>query len=290
MNVVGLLLMFLTALTAALLYVILKYFTRFNINHLHALSFNYLTAALISFCLNFTQSVNAISSFNEILLPCLSTGLLFILVFYTAAQTTAKHGLAITSIAAKTSMVIPITAGFILYHESVTLLKLIGIALALFAVYVSNYKSEKKSKIQFMLLPVLLFIGSGFVDTSVKLAQYYFITDLNRQLFICSCFGFAGIFGLVATSYQFKTKKIKLTLRSVIAGIILGAVNYFSLDFLIRCLAVPGVESSTVFALLNMMVILLSALFAFTLFKEQPNKSNISGIVLAIIAIAVLSL
>lgn len=286
----GLLLMLLTALTATLLYVILKYFSRFNINNLYALSFNYLTAATISFLMNFEQSINALPSFNEIFLPCFLTGLLFIFVFYTAAITTAKHGLAITSIAGKMSMVIPIAAGFIFYDELITSLKVVGVIIALVAVYVSNNRVDKNGKFSLSLLPFLLFIGSGMVDTAVKFAQHFYITDSNRQLFISSCFGFAGLFGLAATSYQVIVKKTRLTFRSIIAGVILGAVNYLSLDFLIRCLALPGVESSNVFAMLNMMVVILSALFAFLLFKEKPNKANVSGIILAIIAITVLSL
>ena len=289
MSVFSILLLLATALLATMLYVLLKYFDGLQINKLHFLTSNYITASIISFSLNFEENSKAVSQLPIILLPCLATGLLFILVFYSAAQSAAKYGLAITSLAAKLSMVIPIVAGFILYSETITTTKIIGILIALIAVYSTNYQKEKEGKIHFALLPILLFIGSGLVDTLVKVSQHYFINGENRQLYISMCFGAAGLFGLIVSIYSGLIKKNKLAFRSIYAGILLGTVNYFSLDFLIRFLALPGIESSYAFAMINMLVVIMSAAFAFFLFKEQPKKSTLSGILLALLAISILS-
>ena len=289
MSVFSILLLLATAFLATMLYVLLKYFDGLQINKLHFLTSNYITASIISFSLNFEENSKAVSQLPIILLPCLATGLLFILVFYSAAQSAAKYGLAITSLAAKLSMVIPIVAGFILYSETITSTKIIGILIALIAVYSTNYQKEKEGKIHFALLPILLFIGSGLVDTLVKVSQHYFINGENRQLYISMCFGAAGLFGLIVSIYSGLIKKNKLAFRSIYAGILLGTVNYFSLDFLIRFLTLPGIESSYAFAMINMLVVIMSAAFAFFLFKEQPKKSTLSGILLALLAISILS-
>lgn len=285
----SILFMFLTAFCATLLYVILKYFSKYDINQLQALTVNYITAGLFSFFLNIDKSINALPFLETIYLPCLGTGLLFILVFYTTALTAEKHGLTITSIAGKMSMVIPIIAGLIIYKEGITISKFTGIAIALFALYISNKQKGKEERFQLALLPLLVFIGSGLVDTSIKLSQYYLINDDNRQLYIACCFGSAGLFGSISSVYLYMKNNIRLKIRSVIAGIILGSVNYFSLAFLIKCLSIPGIESSNVFAVINMMVVILSVLFAILLFKEAPNKFKISGIILALAAIVILS-
>ena len=282
--------MFLTALMATLLYVILKYFATFKINTLHGLTVNYLTAATWSFCLNLNQSTKALDKLNDISLVCLGIGLLFITTFYITSISTERHGIAITSIAGKMSMVIPIAAGFMLYNESVTFFKLIGIILALSAVYISNNKKNGKGINQLTALPLMLFIGSGLVDTFIKMSQHYLINENNKQLFIAGCFGAAGLFGILMTLYLRWTKQIKIELKSIVAGIILGSVNYFSLDFLIQCLSLPDVESSSAFAVINMLVVILSGIFAFLLFKEPPAKTTIAGILLAIVAITILSL
>ena len=101
--------MFLTALLATLLYVILKYFARFKINILHGLTFNYLTAGLCAFCFNADKNIQELGKLNDIIWLCLGIGLLFITSFYLASVSTERYGIAITSIAGKMSMVSPFT-------------------------------------------------------------------------------------------------------------------------------------------------------------------------------------
>lgn len=285
--------LFAASLTSALLYVILKYFAKFKVNNLHGLTANYLTASTFSFLLNFDTNKLQLTTVSEFAPFAISVGFLFIIVFYTAALTSQKAGIAITSIAGKMSMVIPICAGIFLYNDKVNGIRIFGILLAIIAVYLSSKKEVDKennsSTKNLWIYPLLLFLGSGLVDTCIKYSQQYYITASNMYLFFSVLFGTAGVFGLIATIYNWIVKKVSVSIISILGGVVLGIVNYYSLVFLVNCLAFQGAESAIIFSIVNILVVFFSVILALLLFKEKPSKINFIGLIIAFIAILVLS-
>jgi drug/metabolite transporter (DMT)-like permease len=280
------------AFLSSMLYVILKYFQEWKINNLHGLTFNYITASTLA--LGFAHHANSpvISGIRDNGGIAFFIGSLFIIVFYTAALTAQKAGVAITSIAGKMSMVIPIAAGVLVFGDHLYQTRIIGISLALLAVYLTSAGHKEATKHHsgyIWVYPILLFLGSGIVDTSIKISQAWFIKGGNNDVFFGMLFGSAGIIGSILTLYHLIFKRLKIELRSVLAGIFLGTVNYYSLVFLVRCLASQGAESVLIFSIVNMLVVVISALAAFLLFKEHPTKSNLMGIGLALLSILILS-
>ena len=89
--------------------------------------------------------------------------------------------------------------------------------------------------------------------------------------------------------YEIFYLKKTVHLRSVAGGIALGVTNYLSLYFLLKCLEAPGSESSTVFAYVNIGVVITSFISGLILFNEKPERTKIIGVVLSIISITILS-
>ena len=82
------------------------------------------------------------------------------------AMTSQKNGVSVASVAGKMSVVIPVFFGIFLYNESFSFLKITGIFIVLIAVYLTSFKEEKSiSQKNTLLFPVLLFLGSGTIDT-----------------------------------------------------------------------------------------------------------------------------
>jgi drug/metabolite transporter (DMT)-like permease len=186
-------------------------------------------------------------------------------------------------------MVIPIAAGVILYKEGMPVQKIVGLILALLAVLLINQREETaEKKDKSFLLPLLLFIGCGAVDTSIKFTQHYYISDSNRQVFIMSLFASAGMVGLVKYLYDFFRHHKKIKLKSITGGLILGICNYFSLYFLIKSFEYPGAESSKVFAVVNSGVVLTCSLCGILIFSEKLNRYKITGIAISMCAILTL--
>lgn len=278
---------------SAILYVILKYFQVFKINNLQGLTFNYLTASSFAFFSNYESNVVCFQTCDSFLIYALGIGGLFITVFYTAALTAQHAGITATSIAGKMSMVIPIVFGIWYFGDQLTPLRTLGIFTALAAVLLSTIKNKKSAEEKqhgrlILLLPLLLFIGSGLVDTSIKLSEHFIIRPDNQDLYLTFLFGSAGILGGIGTLYNRFNKKIKFEWKNILAGIILGITNYYSLVFLIQFLASPGLESSIGFAMTNVLVVIFSTLLGIFLFKEKLSPINQTGIVMAIASIIIL--
>lgn len=278
---------------SAILYVILKYFQVFKINNLQGLTFNYLTASSFAFFSNFEENMDCFNRCESFLHYGLGIGLLFIAVFYTAALTAQHAGITATSIAGKMSMVIPILFGIWYFGDQLTPIRTLGIFTALAAVLLSTIKKKKTAEEAhhgklILLLPLLLFIGSGLVDTSIKLSEHFIINPENQDLFLTYLFGSAGLLGCIGSLYNRFTKQIKFEWKNILAGVILGITNYYSLVFLIRFLASPGLESSIGFAMTNVLVVIFSTLMGILLFKEKLSPMNQAGIALAITSIIIL--
>jgi uncharacterized membrane protein len=65
----------------------------------------------------------------------------------------------------------------------------------------------------------------------------------------------------------------------------LGIFNYFSIYFLLRALQNDFINSSSIFTINNVAIVLLSTIFGILFFKETLSKKNWFGIGLAVISI-----
>tara|TARA_B110000046_G_scaffold33282_1_gene35839 strand:- start:13870 stop:14616 length:747 start_codon:yes stop_codon:yes gene_type:complete len=220
-------------------------------------------------------------------------GALFIAIFFVMAMTAQKNGVSVTSIAGKMSVVVPILFGIFLYNESVTFLKILGIVIALIAVYLSSVKEEKQEKNGSLLFPILLFIGSGTIDTLLKYVQVNYVADADVSVFSGSLFGIAAIFGfLILTIKTIKTikKREAFGLKNVLAGIVLGVPNYYSIVFLMKALQNKNIESSTLFTVNNVAIVIVSTLVGLLFFKEKFSLKNKIGVILAILGIVLVTI
>ncbi|RSK38301.1 EamA family transporter [Mangrovimonas spongiae] len=275
-------------LCSTLIFVIFKSLSKYNINTLQVIAINYFVACFIgltAFQGNITVE-NTLQS--DWFLGAVFLGFLFISIFFVMAMTAQKNGVSVASVASKMSVVIPIVFGIYVYNEGTGLQKIIGITLALIAVYLTSVKSA--SEINFkknLLLPVILFLGSGTIDTSIKYIETTYVPDNGIPLFSASIFGIAAILGLLTLTIK---KEFKITTKAIIGGFLLGIVNYGSIYFLLKALDHELFESSTLFTVNHVGIVMLSTLVGLFIFKEHLTKKNWIGIVLAIIAIILVTL
>lgn len=272
------------------LFVIFKYFDVFKVNVLKAIVINY----IVAFVLGFTVSEKS-TSFKEVvsqdwIFGALILGAMFISVFFVMAKTAQVNGVSVASVAGKMSVVIPVLFGILLYNESVTFLKISGILIALLAVYLASVKEEIIIEKQNNLMyPFLLFIGSGAIDTTLKYVEINFVAKEDVSIFSGTLFGIAAFFGILILLFKTIKKPETFGLKNIIAGIALGVPNYFSIIFLLKALQVEGFESSTLFTINNVGIVIVSTLIGVILFKEKMTTKNIIGVFLAILGIVMVT-
>ncbi|CAM1333188.1 EamA/RhaT family transporter [Tenacibaculum aestuariivivum] len=278
--------LFISILISSLLFVIFKLFSVFKINTSHAIVINY--AIAIPFGI-YASTINLpITQVPQQpwFLGAFCLGFLFIAIFNIMGLTAQKNGLSVASVSGKMSVVIPISTGIFLYNESINVIKITGILIALIAVYLSSAKSDTSPvKFKNLIYPLLLFIGSGIIDAGLKYMEIFYVSTKYVPMFLATIFGVAFIFGCIFILLQIIKNNFKFHWKNCVAGVILGVPNYYSMEFLLKALQTKGLESSTLFTINNVSVVVLTTTFALFFFKEKLVKKNFIGIGLAIISI-----
>jgi len=273
------------------LFIIFKYFNIYKVNTLQAIVANYIVAFSIG--MFSANSFGRVASIKEQpwFFGALILGGLFMSVFFVMARTAQKNGVSVASVSGKMSVIVPVLFGVILYNESVTYLKVLGVLIALSAVYLSSIKDKQKSNLKAgIMYPFLLFLGSGIIDTTLKYVEINYVSPNQVAFFSGSLFGVAGIVGVSLLIIKHFTRKEKIEIKSIIAGIVLGIPNYFSIVFLIKALQNKQMESSTLFTINNVGVVVVSTFMGLFLFKEQFSTKNKVGILLALLGIILIAI
>jgi len=282
----------LSILASTIIFIVFKLFERFQINVLQAIVVNYITACTCGI-LTYSGKVTVASvTGSDWFFYTLALGALFIVVFNLMAITTQRNGLSVVSVATKMSVVVPIVFGLLYYKEDLGIYKGIGIVLALIAVYLASIKKQTGSSTtsKALLLPLFVFIGSGLIDTSLKFLEEQFVKENEVALFSATIFGAAAMIGIIVISIQKIQGKQPLQLKNLIGGIALGIPNFFSIYFLVKALRSDLFDSSGIFTVNNVAIVMLSTLVGILLFSEKLSTKNWIGIFLAIISIFLVTL
>jgi drug/metabolite transporter (DMT)-like permease len=277
-----------TILCSSLLFVTFRMFKKFGIDNTQAITMNYLVGALAGYIYYFDEFSFAGIIEAPWLFMAIIEGVLFIAVFYVFAISSQKAGVAVTAVASKMSVVIPVVAGILLYNESASLFKILGLVAALLAFYLT-FKNNKQSTSysRFFLLPLLLFLGNGSVDAGLKYAEHNYVGN-ETAIFLSTIFLIAFIIGLFITLLKLPQPNGKIRAKNLAGGFVLGTLNYATTLFIM--FALGYMESSVIFPIINAGIVSLTALIGFLVFSEKLKPINILGIILALIAIFVIAM
>jgi drug/metabolite transporter (DMT)-like permease len=276
----------LSILFNAVLFIIIKLFAKFNIDALQALVVNYFIAFGVGlFFLDTTFSPTVILS-QDWFKGSILLGFVFISTFYATTITSQRNGLSVASVASKMSVIIPIILGVILYNETLGMIKILGILLALIAVYFTSKKETGEiQQASNLLFPILVFIGAGTIDSSLKYLQTFHVPSNQIGLFSSVTFFCAFSVGVLTLLFLSLNGKIKFAGRNILGGIALGLPNFFSLYYLVKMLEAKAFESATLFTIHNIAIVLVSTFVGILFFKEKISMRNAIGIGLALFAL-----
>ncbi|HTN45126.1 MAG TPA: DMT family transporter [Flavipsychrobacter sp.] len=275
----------LTVLLNVFIFSLFKLFPRYGIDNLPAIVVNYITCVVTGSLFIGKVPYSSVHLHQPWFYWALLMGGMFIGIFNFIAFTVRKTGLTATTIANKLSLVIPVIFSVFLYHEKLSGLKIIGIFAAFPAVYLATRTGEKENK-QSWTLPLLLFLCSGLLDTLVKFTENrYLNTPTLQSVYLIYVFTTAAISGLVMIAVMAFQKNIRWKKRNILAGILLGIPNYFSMYYFVRLLHSNFLQSSAAIPINNMGIVLLSTLIAILFFKEKPTKARVCGLILSVLSI-----
>ena len=209
------------------------------------------------------------------------------LVFIVLAKSIKHVGIARTDVAQRLSLFIPILAALFIFRENFNSYKFIGLAIAFPAILlILNKNTENKSKDWFY--PLIVLLGFGIVDILFKQIALYTTLPYTTSLFVV----FAGALTITVVTilYQVIFKGLRIKLLSSAFGALTGIFNFGNILFYLKAHKAFANNPSTVFAAMNVGVIILGCLAGVVLFKEKLNRLNYLGLLLALVAITFITL
>lgn len=267
--------------------VLLKLAKRYKISIIQAVTFNYLTALTLCF-LFFKPDVKVITGTAPwpiyialaVLLPA---------IFLFLAASVKKLGIVKTDIAQRLSLFIPILAAYFIFKEDFNDLKFIGLGIGFLAIILTFFrKSESKSESGNWIYPIIVFVGFGVIDVLFKQIALHKELPYTTSLF--TVFSLAFFVSLMIIIIMVVTKKTKLQLVNIGCGLILGLFNFGNILFYLKAHKALASNPSTVFAAMNLGVIVVGSIIGIVVFKEKLTKLNYFGIALALGAVILITI
>ncbi|WP_022829306.1 EamA family transporter [Sphingobacterium paucimobilis] len=210
-------------------------------------------------------------------------------LFIFIALSIKYSGIVKTDVAQRMSLFIPLLASFLLFKETASSGKLIGIAVGLIALVcsVSWNKEGQGQKSNSMLYPAVVFLGMGIIDVLFKqVAQHKEVSYIDSMFFV---FVGAMLVAFCILLFQKWGRGQRIEATSMLWGSVLGVFNFFNIFFYMKAHRVIPDNPSIVFTTMNVGVIVVGTLVGVWAFKEKLSYINKIGLVLAVISILLIA-
>jgi drug/metabolite transporter (DMT)-like permease len=249
---------------------------------------NYFMAALISggIWLAERESVH-VSPTHTILLGAIN-GALFVGGFLLNMQTMHKHGMAVTVSLIRLSVALPVLASILFFGERLTRLNLLAVFLSAVAVLLLAGKGEGAGELSrfrqrwvALASPIGLFLCNGVGDIVLKLFEQTAATK-DRGFFLCTIFTAAFLLSAAVVL----VRRVRPRPGDVLAGLGLGIPNQFANLFMV--IALQTVPAAIAFPIANISVMILSTFVGVVIWREKLGRRGWLGILLALVAVALL--
>lgn len=296
----------LAVIFTVMLYLIMRAYPRYQVDSFHAVVFNYYSCVLTGLVLTPEAGVfKEVQWTSEGTILTMALGAMFVTAFMLIGLTAQKVSVTATSLAGNMSLVIPVLFGLFVFqnnNKEFTALNYLGLVLALVALALGAIQQTPKAAganqpgaagkatgQALWIFPVLTFFASGTNNTLINyLSSRYYPAGQITVFMIIACFG-AVVIGTSILVYRMLIHGHRVKIRSVLGGLLLGVPNFLSLYFLLLALAEFGNSAAYVFPIYNILSMLVSALAAWLLYKERLNTLNRWGLLLAVVAIMLIS-
>lgn len=260
--------------------VIFKFTRNYNCNPFQIIAFNYVIAiALCYFIFNPNiDEVHTSAPWNIYL----AIGILLPVVFQFLVLSIKHMGIVKTDAAQRLSLFMPILAAWFVFNEAFNWYKIIGLVIGLVALLLILNKPSANTESKW-IFPAVVLIGFGIIDILFKQIALYTSLPYTTSLFVI--FDIALAVSLFIVVYETAIKKVRLEYKNFLFGLLVGIFNFGNILFYLKAHKVFSENPSTVFAGMNIGVIILGSFVGVFFFKEKLSKINLLGIVLALIAI-----
>ncbi|HTN71605.1 MAG TPA: hypothetical protein VMO00_11000 [Methylomirabilota bacterium] len=284
--------LFLAILGSALIPVLFRGFADWRVNVFWAIPINYMTCV-------FVGNIWGGQPIELINLPAqpwfgLATlqGVILAVNFFLLSYTAQRAGVSVAAMASRLSVAIPSLLAFLFYGDSLSVVKLLGLAAALLSLYLCTVSTEGSASARLFtnrFLPVLVFLTFGSYFVVIKYAQAHYLNETSFHAYVITGFFFAFLTSLAICLARGLLVLTQFSSIHALAGLLLGLVNYVAVYALVKALALEGWQSSQLYPIYSVGVVALSSVLAVILFDERLSKLRTLGLVFGLGAVALLN-
>lgn len=269
--------------------VLLKLAKRYEISVPQAIVWNYFIAVVLS-ALIYKPQPGGISPGNAPVAVFAALAVLLPSLFIILGLSVRYTGIVRTELAQRLSLFIPLVTAFFIFGEPLSGIKTTGIIAGFIAIICSiqwNKGGGGKEGRASWLYPLVVFAGMGIIDVLFKRIAAYTAIPYTTSLFIV--FLAAFIISAIVFVAGILSRKTKFNWVNLFCGLILGFFNFGNILFYIRAHKALPENPSLVFSAMNIGVIVIGSLTGILVFKEKLSLLNKAGIILALVAILIIT-
>ena len=265
--------------------VIFKVARRYNVAVSQVVAWNYVFALMLCYAV-FAPDLTVVTIQSPwqflvplaILLPC---------IFLFLAASIKHMGIVKTDAAQRFSLFIPILAAYFIFGETFNNYKIIGLLIAIPALLFILFKKTENQNRNW-IYPAIVLLGFGIIDILFKQILQLATLSYTTALFVVFCI--ALIVSVIIASVEIIRGKTKFEGVNFLAGMLVGILNFGNILFYLMAHKAFAGNPSTVFAGMNLGVIILGSLTGILAFKEKLTRLNYLGLALALVAIVFITL
>ena len=255
---------------------------------------NYLTGLIVGVAVGLAQGSAFWPSAGELLLSAI-VGTLYVVGFLVFSRSILSLGTGVASSVARLSVAIPILVSVLVFRESGTPLQMITIGLAVAVLPLASRDwppfARRSHRPDSIWLIAAVFVVIGISDSILKVRNELF-GDTGPLVFVTFVFAVACV---VATALALANSRRRIDAaatvsrnwRSLLLGVPLGLLNFGSAFFMTA--ALRELDGSVAYAINAVAVILLTSVAGIAFFGERLRAHNYVFLVIAAIAVAILS-
>ncbi len=269
---------------SVLVSVLLKLAARRGLDVAQMVTWNYLVAAGLT-ALVLQPPLQALQSTHAPWPALLVLAVVLPSLFLILGRAVAVAGIVRTDVAQRLSLLLSLLAAFLFFGQTATPLKLLGLGLGLVAMVGISLRPRGPAVAgEAGSWRWLLAVWVGFALVDVLLKQVA-LSGTPSMAALLACFSIAFVLMLVVQVWRHASGRSRLNLRNAGAGALLGLLNGGNILFYVHAHQALPDSPATVFAGMNIGVVVLGALVGVFAFGEPTTRWNRAGLALAVVAI-----
>ncbi len=193
--------------------------------------------------------------------------------------------MALTSIIASFSLVIPFVVGITVWDETLSFWGIIGILLLFSSIVLLNYKkSNDQLSLKWLFYTFLTFLSNGICSLIQKQHQMDYPGSYRNEFMICAMLCVLMVLLVTVLIRRAAKSTLKFCIQGSSAGFMEGVANY-----IVLYLAATQ-DASVLFPVVSVAKIITVWIIGRILFKERMKLTQTVGLLAGIAAIALLNL